>query len=73
MANGYLLLDKSGKRIADYLVHRWSVIIGLVIIAVFSAAVYFLAPKGENQLYVSRQWKVEPETDLMADYGDRVS
>lgn len=30
----------------------WSLIVGLIVIAVFSAASWFLAPKGETQTYV---------------------
>ena len=31
----------------------WSIFIGLAFIVIFSAAAWFLAPKGENQTYVS--------------------
>jgi len=33
----------------------WSIFIGLAFIVIFSAAAWFLAPKGENQTYVSLQ------------------
>jgi hypothetical protein len=35
------------------LVFRWSLFIGLFIIIAFTAAAWFLAPKGENQTYVA--------------------
>jgi hypothetical protein len=60
MANGYLS-DTLCTRISN--TYRWSVIIGLVIIAIFSVAAYFLAPKGENQLYV--QYAAERRTKLI--------
>ena len=33
--------------------HSWSIIVGLVFIALFSVAAWFASPKGENQTYVS--------------------
>lgn len=38
--------------IALTMANGWSLIVGLIIIAVFSAASWFLSPKGETQTYV---------------------
>jgi hypothetical protein len=53
MANGYtspnsfIALDIANTR-------SWAPFIGLVVVAIFCAASWFLAPKGENQTYVRR-------------------
>jgi hypothetical protein len=53
MANGYtppnsfILLDIANTS-------SWAPIIGLVVVVIFCAASWFLAPKGENQTYVHR-------------------
>jgi hypothetical protein len=52
MANGYRRLLKITLKIILLTVVSWSLLIGLLIIVAFSAASWFLSPKGENQTYV---------------------
>lgn len=52
MANGYKKLLKIISEILLLTIVSWSLLIGLLIIVAFSAASWFLSPKGENQTYV---------------------
>jgi hypothetical protein len=53
MANGYTILqDLKPHEIAN--MTSWAPFIGLVVVVIFCAASWFLAPKGENQTYVRR-------------------
>lgn len=52
MANGYRKLLQITPEIILLTVVSWSLLIGLLIIVAFSAASWFLSPKGENQTYV---------------------
>lgn len=51
MANGY---DHSTDRLYEYDAKKysWAPFIGLVVVAIFCGAAWFLAPKGEEQTYV---------------------
>ena len=55
MANGFVrtALQRPSKleQRADTELNRWSVLIGALVIAIWAAAVWFLSPKGETQMY----------------------
>jgi hypothetical protein len=53
MANGYTQLNSfMPLDVANF--SSWAPFIGLVVVVIFCAASWFLAPKGENQTYVRR-------------------